>query len=178
MSARPGKWIVLAAICATVAATGDARAITSHSGRDCKAYADGTGNNMVFSPGIGNNAWSSPFTQVECPLSLGTQTSGCVPVAGLVVRYSDANATEVFSCSAEKYSFDGLALFMGPPRYTCSQAGGCPDSTTSFVGSGYLQLTISGSATSNCIDQDYAVGCVIPSKVGHTVSHIFSYWAN
>jgi hypothetical protein len=168
--------VVATALGTMALAARDALAITSHQARECKPNR-GTDTNFDYYIGITYTSTTGSFHGiVGCPLSLGTQASGCVPVNDVVVRYEDGNSTRSLSCQITQSAFDGLVLFGGAPKFSCATAGGCASEGTSFVGKGYLRMVPSGTAVNNCIDQQYELQCNIP-RPEPTFSRVFSYYA-
>src|SRR5262245_62068006 len=142
-----------------------AQAIVAQSGSHCVPNVGVQVGNFSYSYVVAGAAnASSSQADLTCPISLGNSTSTCMPVSSVTVRYSDKNPALSFACKIYQFGFDGLLLYYGPPRYTCSVNGGCPDATSQFVGNGYLSLVPTGSATNNCMDQDYGVLCFLPPK--------------
>jgi hypothetical protein len=178
MSTTPRTWVRLAAACALSAGAlvgGDALAIISHHGRECKSTFS-SNLDFFFSSGASYNGSSGTGGIVGCPLSLGTQPDGCVPVNNVVIRYEDNSTSQPFYCWIEQLGFDGLILYIGPNRYTCAQAGGCSAQTSSSVGKGFIRMFPTGSATNNCIDQQYTVACFIP-RPEQGNSWVYAYYA-
>jgi hypothetical protein len=170
------RWLVAGLACAALTlgiAVRQVLALTSHSGCQCVASA-GSAPGLKCGPGASNSGTGA--AGVYCPLSLATQPSNCVTVTDVVVRYLDNNAASPFYCSLLLYGADGLLLYSGPRRYTCAQAGGCASDTPAFTGAGFLQLTPTGAGTTNCVDQDYEIHCVIPSPgTASALSSVVSY---
>jgi len=76
------------------------------------------------------------------------------------VFYDDESNVDDFRCQMYKVTVTGT-MSWGVPRFTCSQAGGCPDPTTAYMGTGYLTLP---SLSTTC-DGTYAnlgAVCVLP----------------
>jgi hypothetical protein len=157
-----------------------AHAYTSHSGKACVA----TGGVPGLSPfNVGTSNQSSSTMNAHCPLSLGTQPNACVYVENVHVQYLDRSSDAFFQCQVQQNTYNGLLNYRSPFRYTCSQPGGCPESsansTFSFKGSGVLTFAIpSGAPSQNCADQDYYVFCFVPPNSTGTPSSIISYYSS
>jgi hypothetical protein len=178
MRTLPRKWALIAVMFAltTVATTArEARAVTSYSGITCQGVFPADTANLTRLTS-GNNA-STVDINVSCPLSLATQGSAGVFVEAVIVRYEERNTTKPFSCRLSKVAYDGAEMYVGPARWTCGLGGGCPESTTDFKGTGYLQLTPTGGGTTNYIDQSYTVLCTLPPLANSTASKVISYYS-
>src|SRR3954469_23078135 len=106
MSATPRTWLALAAAGALTTgalAGGDALAVTSQNAWECHPSAL-TRTDFGYNAGVTYNGLA-PDGTVGCPLSLGNQPSGCVPVNDVVVRYEDASQPGSVSCWIEQSSF-------------------------------------------------------------------------
>jgi len=91
-------------------------------------------------PGIGNMV-NNQSARVFCPLSpyiqAGTNSAYSPAVQSATLLYSDSAQNNPFSCYM--YAVDAYGGgHWAATKYTCSQYGGCPDSTSSFKGSGTL----------------------------------------
>jgi hypothetical protein len=179
MSASPRTWFALTAACALLTgalAGGDALAITSHQARECRPNRL-TNTDFAYLNGVSYTGVLQE-DKVGCPLSLGTQPSGCVPVADVVVRYEDNSLSGAVKCWIEQSSFNGVLVYTGPVRWSCATAGGCDaPPPTGYTGRNYLRMVPTGSAVANCIDQRYEVMCLIPGPQ-EQASSVFSYYAD
>lgn len=161
---------------AALAQSKAAQAYMSHSGKNCMVQ----GPSSAFyghTPALGHYPGTSNSNQnlifAFCPIDLGTQPNACVGADSAVVRYVDNTPNDSFFCQVRQFSYNGLLFFSGAGKYTCSQAGGCADSTTTFVGNNYLSLPGPGT---NCIDQDTFVWCSMPQTYNNKMSSVVSYY--
>jgi hypothetical protein len=179
MHALPKKWALIAVMSAlaTVATTArEARALTSHSGASCQGVFPADTQNLTRTTSA-NNA-STVNLNITCPLSLGTQDSGCVPVEKVSVNYEVTSVVNPFSCRLAKVSYDNNELYFGPAQWSCALGGGCSESTGTYPSSGpnFLVLRPGVGGTNNCVDQSYTVLCTLPPMGSTGVSSkVFSY---
>ena len=110
------------------------------------------------------NTNTTLMRRVNCPLSLGTQPNSAFTITQLAVWYKDSHASSPFSCFANAVFADGSA-YQSSTKYTCSQGGGCPDSTSSYTGRSFLTWSAAelGSWLSTLGPTlHYSVTCYVP----------------
>jgi hypothetical protein len=110
-------------------------------GNDCNP-ADGVTTVDHDDYGTGNQSTTTDVW-FFCPLVLGSNTYGYANMSWAHLYYNDQSSTSPFSC----YTVLNAAgtMYWGATRFTCSTAGGCADSTTSFTGVNYLTWTYSSN---------------------------------
>jgi hypothetical protein len=158
-------------------ATGRAQATTytSASGSACQGQFNSTAVKHDIDGTFGN---SSGSTGLACPISLGTVTAAA-SVAAINVGYYDGNASSTFSCDVEQETYGGNT-YVSTLLYTCGVAGGCPDSTTTYTGFGYLSFTgtdLPSHQLTHSVDDNYVVICTLPGT-GASNSWITTYYTN
>lgn len=123
------------------------------------------------------NTSTSTTQQYICPLTLGTQTSNPRGFASAVVRYVDNSSSDVYACNVYQTFYFG-AQFVSGPKYTCSTAGGCNDSTTVFTGNGYLLWTsaeLGSNLYNQFVDGNFGFLCSVPKSTS-VESRVTSYY--
>lgn len=112
---------------------------TKSHGTECKAAYGQYAQVGVGEPGSGNFSSASAL-RLFCPVSRSeTYDDSFGPwfVQGGSLLYSDSSTTQPFSCYIFAVENTG-AEYWGATLYTCSQWGGCPDSTSSYTGTSTL----------------------------------------
>ena len=77
------------------------------------------------------------------------------------VYYDDESNVDSFYCQMYKVSSTGTMTW-GVGRFTCSQVGGCPDPTTPYLGTGYLQLPTLSASVCGGTAQNLGAICNMP----------------
>jgi hypothetical protein len=97
----------------------------------------------------------------------------------LMVRYADWNSNSPFSCSW-MYTQPTGGSYWSSSKYTCSAAGGCADSTTSYTGYNYLSWSGNEVGGTIWVDGDLTLKCTLPPQVWYTSnppdSRVMSYF--
>jgi hypothetical protein len=155
---------------ATVCPAQAAAPYISNSGAACRPYL-GTTTAFVVDYG-GFQSTTSGSIDVTCPMNVGTVASAnTVGFASVVLYYNDQSTTGAFSCTLSAHYPNGSSN-TSAPKYTCSTAGGCADSTTSFSGTGYLQWTSTDlGASAFYVDSSSVIKCTIVQNGGIILSY-------
>ncbi len=134
-SLKHAFFLALAAAGALITATASASYVRTDHGASCQpAYGSQTLVG-VGEPGIGDYSATSP-AHVFCPASHSFSD-----LTAINVEYIDNTTTQNFSCYGfAQNEFSGSTTWSAT-RYTCSQAGGCPDPTQAYTGRNSLTLT-------------------------------------
>jgi hypothetical protein len=137
-------------------------------GIDCKPYYGQAGQAGYGEPGIGNFSTTAAMSVFCSPeQALPTASVGST-ATNIDVYVSDNSATSPFSCYAYASS-SNWGTYWGVNKFTCSQAGGCPDSTSSFTGQSTLSWTNPFPFTAGQIPPllgtyNVGVACSIPAS--------------
>lgn len=167
---------VVGAAVAAISPLVNATTFVSAGANSCQPQTTDAINHTVS--GVSNPSTSAASVFV-CPLNYGTQTASQT-LSAVVIRYVDNSSTDTFSCVVYETTYGG-SVYTSSSKYTCSTAGGCTDSTTSFTGSNYLQWNYSelGSTLGvQFLDGNYGVLCAVPKiPSGGVESRLVSYYS-
>jgi hypothetical protein len=155
------------------ASTSQATSWSYAHGIDCKPVYGAANQAGYGEPGIGNFS-SGASLRVFCSPEATQVTSGLLNVTTIAVITSDNSATSPFSC----YPYAASATwgtFWGATKYSCSQYGGCPDSTSSFTGTATINWTNPFNSSSAYLGTwDSGVSCTIPPSASYAswIQHV------
>jgi hypothetical protein len=119
----------------------------------CAAANRRTRDELHYSDGNWNNPTPS------------TQDSN---VLAVTIFGRDVSDAAPFSCYLFATQSDGFSSW-GPTKYTCSQPGGCPDSTSSFVGNASLTWNLDASMRTA---DHIGVVCNLPATTASGSSYV------
>jgi hypothetical protein len=146
---------------------------TKTHGIECKASYGQYAQVGVGEPGSGNFSNSSSL-RLFCPVSRSeTYDNAFGPWSVLYasVLYGDNNTAQPFSCYIFAVENTG-GEYWGATKYTCSQWGGCPDSTSSFTGTGTLSWSNPFPNAFNGAEVGFS--CTVPPSASYA-SWVTSY---
>jgi hypothetical protein len=126
-------------------------------------------------PGIGNFSASSSL-RVFCSPEATAPTGGLPTVTNIGVYVGDNNANSPFSCYPYAAS-NTWGTYWGATKYSCSQYGGCPDSTSSFTGNATINWSSpfnTGSIPAYLGTFDVGVSCTLPPSASYAswIQHV------
>jgi hypothetical protein len=144
-------------------------------GINCKPYYGQYAQAGYGEPGIGNMSSSSSLRMFCSPEA--TSPAGATPaVSNIGVYVSDASTTSPLSCYVYAASTN-WGTYWGATKYSCSQYGGCPDSTSSFTGQATLNWATPFSGTPIPVylgTFDVGASCTLPPSASNAswIQHV------
>jgi hypothetical protein len=137
-------------------------AYTGGSANLCQiAYAGNQSNIFHDDLGAGNYA-STPQTFM-CPIPWGTN-GGSAGFNEAFMLVADRSSTSQLGCWVYATQESGYQ-YWSASRWSCSSADGCPDPTTSFVGTGRIRWNATQLGATNDYPYNFVgvgFGCVMP----------------
>jgi hypothetical protein len=123
------------------------------------------------------NPSASSETVFFCPLFTANQTAART-LEAMVLKFKDGSNSVPFSCRAFQ-TYPWGSTYETDPKYTCSTAGGCTDSTTSFTGFNYIQWTYSELGSNigiENLDTNFGFYCSLPRGNSSWIIGYYSYY--
>jgi hypothetical protein len=130
--------LALAATFVSATASASASYFSVEHGISCSPAYGSQSIVGVGEPGIGNYS-SSQSARVFC-----AAPRYFYDITSINIEYTDANASQNFSCYGFAQNMWSGSTVWSNTRYTCSQYGGCPDATTSYTGYNMMTVTFPG----------------------------------
>jgi len=135
-------------------------AVTGYwSGGLCQPQNSTAGTDLGVGEAGATNANTSSSRDFWC--FFGRNISTIDGSASAVVRVADANTTVPFWCYAFNTT-EAFGYYWSSTKYSCSTAGGCPDSTSSFTGTTYLSWSNPFNLSEEVTSMNIGFHCSVP----------------